>query len=280
MVTLGNKTGTALPTRNRRADLDNPTPGSHHSAMDIRVETNSIEIARWLNKDVTAQIPFATATALNRIADLIRIGERKVMTRQLDRPTTYTLNSFQVTPARKNKLESTAGFRQWAPKGTPANKYLGPQVTGGPRSTTRFEGLLAARRIIRPGQFLVPASGADLDSSGNVKRGTFNKVLSAFGAQREQGSLSNRTGSKRSQKNAAKFQVFVGTPDGNGLGIWQRVSTAFGQGVKPIFWVRDAAPKYRKRFAFFEIAQNIHAAHYQTEFERALQEAVATTKPT
>lgn len=246
--------------------------------MELRVSTNAIEIARWLQRDVTEHIPDATATALNNVRDRITKGERRVMMRVFDRPTPYTQRSFYATKATARKLTTQTGLRDWAPKGNPASRYMAPNVYGGPRQNTRFEGLLRGRRIIGPGQFLVPAPGAELDSYGNVKRGTYTRLLSALGALREAGYQGNRTNSRRSQRKAKAFDVFVGAPGGERMGIWQRIETAFGSGVKPLFWIQDEAPRYRKRWAFFEIAENVHKAHYEREFQLAITAAFTSPR--
>jgi len=248
--------------------------------MQLYVSTNAIEIAKLLGKDVTEQIPFATAQALNRIADRINDGERKVMARVLDRPTPYTMNSFFVTKATKTKQQSKAGLRDWSPKGTAASKYMAPQVFGGPRSHTKFEGAMRRRGLIPGNAFLVPAPGAELDSYGNVKRGTITRIMSAFGAHRETGYQANRTGSKRSQRKAKASQYWIGE-DGDGtFAIWQRLGKggAFKDAIKPIYWISNRQPRYRKRLAFFEIAENIHKANYGKEFEIQLLEAIRTAK--
>lgn len=242
--------------------------------MELRVNSNALEVARILGRDVTERMPIATAEALNTTRDRITKGERRVMLRVFDRPTPYTMRSFFATKATPNKLRSQTGLRDWAPKGTPATRYIGPHVYGGPRNNSKFEGLLRARGIIGRNQFVVPAAGAELDQYGNVRRGTYTRILSALGAHREAGYQANRTNSKRSLRKAAKWQYFVGAPDGEKMAIWQRQQTSFGSAIKPVFWVVDSAPKYRKRFAFFEIATNVHKAHYDRDFMAAINAAV------
>lgn len=244
--------------------------------MQISVNSNALEIARIFKRDVTDVMPDATAEAINNTRERITKGERRVMVRVFDRPTPYTMRSFYATKASARKLKSETGLRDWSPKGTAATKYIGPHVYGGPRNNTKFEGLLRARGIIGRSQFVVPAAGAELDSYGNVKRGTYTRILSAMGALRESGYQGNRTNSKRSLRKAAKYQYFVGAPDGEKQAIWQRLSQGqkFKGAIKPIFWVQDTAPRYRKRFAFFQIAENVHKAHYSSDFQAAITAAI------
>lgn len=239
--------------------------------MELKVQSNAIEIARWLQRDVTDQLPDMTANALNNVRERITKGERAVMMRVFDRPTPYTQRSFYATKAKPGKLQTETGLRDWSPKGTAATRYMAPHVYGGARKNTKFENLLAGRGIIPKGSFLVPASGVEMDSYGNVKRGTHTRILSALGAMRESGSLGNRSQSARSQRKAKNFQVFVGRPQGEDkIGIWQRVKSAFGDGVKPLFFVQMNAPRYRKRWAFHQIAENITKAHYERELNIAI----------
>jgi hypothetical protein len=237
----------------------------------FEVNTNATVIADILGRDITERIPHVTARAFNAVRDRIVTGERRVMKRVFDRPTPYTLRSFFATKATPAKLRTEVGLRDWSPKGTSATRYISPHVFGGQRRHSRFERLMQYRGLIGGNEYLIPAPGAELDSYGNVKRGTYTRVLSAFQALRETGYQGNRTGSKRSQRKAAKYQFFIGADADGARAIWQRMDSAFGQGLKPIFWVTSREPRYRKRFAFFEIAENIHKANYDREWAKELE---------
>lgn len=231
----------------------------------FEVNTNATAIADLIGQHLPERIPHVTARAMNATRDRITRGERQVMRRVFDRPTPYTMRSFFATKAGPNKLRTETGLRDWSPKGTPATRYIAPHVYGVARQRTGFENLMDRRGWIGGNEYLVPAPGAPIDGYGNVTKGTYTKILSAFGALRETGYTANRTGSKRSQRKAKVNNYFIGADSDGTRAIWQRKDTAFGQGLKPIFWVKDGPPKYRKRFAFFEIAENITKANYERD---------------
>ncbi len=244
-----------------------------------RITANNLKVAGWLDKKALKQMQFAQVVALNRTARLVKEGELQVMRSRFDRPTPYTMNSLYTLPARKAQAvaEAKVYFRDSTFKGTPATKYLKPEVYGGGRSHKRFERALINRGLMKRSQYAVPAAGARLDSYGNVSRGQIVQVLSALRAFGEQGYQANRTKSKRSQRKGAKSRYFVGNPGGEGEGVWQRVRSAFGEGVKPIF-IFAQAPRYRVRVPFEKIAENITKARLPREFERAFADAMRTAR--
>lgn len=243
----------------------------------VTASANTAAIAKAISDVADKQIPFATANALTAIAKRIKAGEIAVMKQRLDRPTPFTLNSLYIKAARKNKPEARVWFKDYASKGTPAGKYMQPSVIGGTRRNKRFEKALTARGILPDGQFALPASGAALDSYGNVSRGLYVKVLSGLKAFGQQGYDANATDSARSRRKGNAARYFVATIDGTS-GIWERVKSAFGDGARPLFVFTDSAPHYRVRVPFFKIAENIVKANYEKEFTVALRQAIETAK--
>ena len=112
--------------------------------------------------------------------------------------------------------------------------------------------------LIRTGQFLVPAQGAKLDANGNMRRSQIRQILAAFRA-----------------KNSKRY--FFGAADGE-VGIWERVKSAFGEGLRPVMIVTDGAPTYRARFPFFAIATNTVKANYERVATKAIDEALRTSR--
>lgn len=222
------------------------------------------------------QLPFATAMGLNAVAEKIRLGELAVMRQRFDRPTQYTLNSLFIRRASKSKLAAEVNIKDSAYKAAPAANWLNSEIVGGDRRQKRSERALSQ---VGMGRYWTPGPGAVLDGYGNVSRGFIVKMLSALRAFGEQGYMANRSKSKRSQRKARNFDIFVGAPDGEPAGVWQRVAMGHGSALKPLMWIHNEAPAYRVRFPFEKIAANIYRAHAPTEFEKALREALATAKP-
>lgn len=248
-------------------------------AFSVRAEIpNGRQLLAELERDVTKQIPFANMLAATRTGQLVKSGQTKVMRQRFDRPTPFTLNSLRLQPATMKRPEARVFFRDFAAKGTPADRYLRPQAYGGERGQKRSERALIARGFMKSSQYAIPAAGAEFDAYGNMKRGQIVKILSDIGAFGEQGYQANRTSSVRSKRKALKSGYFVAQPKGEPAGVWQRKGTAFGQDIRPVLIFTDSAPKYRLRLPFQKIAENIVRANYERVFVQALDEALKTSK--
>lgn len=245
---------------------------------DLRIDIDTLKVRGELGRLAARQLPFAIALALNETAKRVHAGERAVMRQRFDRPTPFTMNSLRIWYANKNNPRARVGFRDFAGKGTPATVYLQPQVHGGERSHKRFEKALIWRGIMDRDEYAVPASGARLDSYGNMSRGQIVQILSALQAFREVGYLANRSSSRRSQRKAARADYFAGNPGGEGRGVWQRVKTGWGDAIRPVLMFTKGSPKYRVRLPFWQIADNISRAHLQRDFLRALDHAIRTAR--
>lgn len=240
-------------------------------------------VARWDSREVKAalallapkQWKFATAVALTKTAQRVKAAEISEMRRAFDRPTPFTLNSLYLTRATPSNQEARVWFKDWAPKGTPAGKYLLPEVHGGDRNHKRFEQLLQHARLLPLGRSLVPASAAPLDQYGNVARGLYTKILSQLRAQFDP---ANNTKRRRQGRRQWGGQYFYGNPGGKGRGIWERFTFAFGSAVKPIFIEVSGVPSYRSRFDFFGVARRVANTAYGEEFNKAAAETIRTAR--
>lgn len=250
--------------------------------MQVQVKTNILEFQETLDQIGRDQLPYAAASTLTHLAQIIHGNERTVMQRVFDRPTDWTLNSLYVKPAEKKdwpKPEARTFFKQWAGgKGTTPDDYLMAEVTGGPRKRKRMEKALIARGIMDKSEYAVPAKGSSLDAFGNLPRGVVMKILSDLQASETFGGhTSNRSRSKRSLAKQKKSSYFFADVDGI-RGIWQRQRLSeTAAGIRPILIFVGIA-KYRKRFAFFEIAENTVKAHYDRLFTIHFNDALATAR--
>lgn len=211
------------------------------------------------------QLRFATAVALTKTAVEVRKDLQDEMRRVFDRPTNFTINSMYVKPATKVTLEAHVGHKDFAAKGTPAGKYLQPQIVGGGRSYKRGETLLRDRGLLPAGMYAVPGQGAKLDRFGNINRGQLQQVLSNLGAQFDQ-----YQNTPRAKKHLKRY--FVATINGT-PGIWERLQ----HGVRP-FMVFVRAPTYRKRYDFFGVAERSAQRHLPRQADLALRRAMATAR--
>ena len=206
------------------------------------------------------QLRFAVAQAMT---DAAKAGDRKIrsdMSRYIDRPTPFTVNSTYVSFANPNRMRAEVGFKQFATKGTPAGKYLSAMSRGGDRSQKRSESILRGAGAIRSGQYITPLRGWQGDPYGNVPRGTYTMMISqlkAFG-----GSLSymNASNSKRSQrKRATAGQFFMSR---SGRAILYRAPGGGRDNTETAFMVLDQAPNHERRFPIVKLLNEEVAREY------------------
>ncbi len=261
------------------------------------VQHNLDALARQLDDKARRQLPFATAKALTRTAYDIRAETLREMGAKFDRPTPYTLRSMQVEIATKGYPVATVGLRIDTPgKGTPWNKALAHQFTGGGRAWKRFEQALFRAGVLPKGMAAVPGGGAPLDAYGNLQRGLITQLLAYFSAFGEQGYRANMTDRRRAKlanqglsaqgfKRINGVVYFISRGKGwqlgarrgwvNGReqhlppGIWAKTGT-HGADLKPvILFVRR--PVYQPRIDLRRIGARVIGQR----FERHLREALA-----
>jgi hypothetical protein len=226
--------------------------------------------------DVPKRVRLATVLGINWTAKQAHDDVVKAMPSIFDRPTPYTMRGFYVWRADKNNLQAKLEARTFAGKGTPAYKYLSPEVYGGGRGLKGHERALRAAGILPGGMFTVPASGAPRDSYGNLPGSEYVRILSELRAFGEQGYTANITArSAARKKKAGRFRAYFaitpaqlghgGLRGAQSPGVYRRTE----RGIKPILiFVRR--PSYRKRFPFHEIAKRSVDANYEANFNRAL----------
>ena len=146
-----------------------------------------------LNALERKQLPFAYSLAVNRTAKLVKQAEIDKMRAVFDRPTPYTLNSLYVKPGTKANPSAYVWLKYDTFKGTPAEKYLLPQIDGGSRSHKRFERALQGVGAMPTGYYCIPGKFAQMDNYGNWSRGQIIKILSYFRAFPERGYRANMT---------------------------------------------------------------------------------------
>lgn len=215
------------------------------------------------------QIALATAKALTFTAERVHAAEKVELQRVFDRPTAFTLNSLYKSMAKPSRLEARVWFKDLRFKA----HYLLPQVGGGDRPLKRFEQFLQRANKLPVGMFAVPGAGARFDAYGNMSRGQLVQALSALQALPETGYLANKSRRKGARRNRATDAIFVGRPrPGMPLGVWQRSGLTR---LKPILiFVRS--PRYRKRFDFYGIANNIAAREFPAILDRELMRSTSS----
>jgi hypothetical protein len=248
--------------------------------MQFRVTVEGVDSITKLAEQFGRQGKFAMAKALTQTAVAVRDEIKREMPRALDRPTPYTLNSLKLNPARPGQLSASVWVKdEVAGGGTPATRYLLPQVEGGGRSIKRFEQALQISGHMPKGWYVVPGAGANLDRYGNISRGQVVQILSQLrvqlvaGSERRMGYGAKSIAAQR--KAGGRFFV---VPSGQRLapGIYQR--EFMGRTVTPVvIYVRRV--NYQRRFDFYGTAERVAAAQLRPRFAAALNEALRTAFP-
>jgi hypothetical protein len=252
-----------------------PTITARFDSRDLKQVLSALGPKQW---------NFATAVALTRVGKHVQGAEKTDMRRSLDRPTPYTLNSLYLQRATPANQQARVWFKDFAPKGTPAGKYLMPQVHGGDRSDKRFERSLQRAGYLSRGKQLAPASGirGRLDQYGNVPRGIYTQILSQLRAGVD-ATQHQSIRSKRRNLKPGGIQYFYGNPNGRGRGVWMRVAGGrvlggrFASSIVPVF-LEQAPHHYRTRFAFFDVAERTAGATYAREFEQAAAQTIRSAR--
>lgn len=232
--------------------------------MRFDVRDNFSEVKRALAQQ-QKQIAFATAVALTKTAQDVRAAERREMERVFDKPTRYTLNSLYIKPATKQSLTAVVWLKDDTSKGTPAGKYLLPQIEGGTRVPKRFEEWLQRAGHLASGWFAVPGQGARLNAHGNMSAGQITQILSALQAHPDVYARSTKNSKKRNPRQAEYFASKGGHLP---YGVWQRTRT----GVKPVLiFVKQVS--YKKRLDFFGVARKVIDARFEHHWRAAIDMA-------
>jgi len=232
----------------------------------LKIRVDSRDVMRQLRQLRKEDAPIVTAYALTKTAQDIKAAEIASMKAVFDRPSRFTLNALYMQPAKKNSLVAVVYFKEGFGS-IPAWRYLGPQVEGGGRQHKSHEKRLIRAGHMKPDEYAVPGAGAKLDQYGNISGPTIERILSHVqAAEQFAGYQANATGSRRSRAKRRKGGTyFVLRPDGAGRargsvapGIYLRQNV--NQIVPVIMFVK--APRYRKRFPFYETAREVFAANF------------------
>lgn len=225
------------------------------------------------------QVKFATSLALNRTAQVIKEELKEDMRSAFDRPTPFTLNSLQLTPSTKQRLEAKVWFKNPPRIADGSKHYLEPQVYGGGRPFKGAERLLQSSGHLPQGWFAVPGPAARLDSYGNMSRGQIVQILSALRSLPSGiGNRPLRYGTTRGSRTPRNVPNFV------------LIKPGMGSHLKPGVWLRGPnrslnlvlafAPNvsYRKRFSFFDTSRRVVDREMARQFDRALLEVMTTAQ--
>ncbi len=231
------------------------------------------------------QLPFATSLAMNRTLKKVKKAEEHEIRDVFDRPTPFIQRSVFMKPTNKNNLVGFVGIKDQSLKAVTPSKILIAQITGGTRRLKRYEVALRSIGVLPSNYFTVPGEAAPMDSFGNISKGLIVQILSFFKAFGESGFRANSTEKTRARlargtkKKVVGKSFFVIQPGHGRLmpGIWMRIHSGFGSGIRPVLMFVPFA-LYEPIFDFQFVAENTIKKEYGREFNRALREALLKTK--
>lgn len=238
----------------------------------LSFEHNIAAVERELTALERKEVPFATALALTKTAQGVKLDLEAEMRRVFDRPTPFTMRGLYVQMATKNDLRAKVYFRTFAAKGTPAGKYLQAQIFGGVRRQKGAERALARAGLMGNKGYFVPASGVKLNQYGNVPGSTIKAMLSDVSAGNAEQTIRKASAGRSKRRRSARY--FVPRP-GSKLqpGIWVRK----GKTIQPaLLFVASAS--YQPRFRFDEVARASAIRRFPREFDQAMTRALATSR--
>lgn len=247
--------------------------------MKISVKSNLNEFLKALDNVSAKHVPFATAKALTKTAQVVKAEVVAEMEKVFENPTRWTINSLYVKPATTKTLASRVWVKNTKDGTGPSpENWLIPEVMGGPRKYKRFEKALKARGLMPGDKALMPTQYADIDANGNVSSGQITAILSYLEAFSEDGYKANMSQKGRKKFNAKRgFGYFAGAPNGQPGGIWKRVNFAKGTALRPIF-LFVSLPQYKSRLDFFGIGDRVYKEKFAEHFKESLRYALQTAK--
>lgn len=220
--------------------------------FELNMRADFDGIARTLNDAQRKQLPFAVATTLTALANIVRDDERDNMFRTFVSPTPFTLNSIGVIPARKTRQVATVFVKDIAAA------YLMPYEFGGVHK-------LAGRALLNP-------KDIPLNQYGQLPRGTLAKL--------------------KNDPNVFIGSITFRKSGDTVSGVWQRPPLAQQKatrgrkkgvpapaqvGLKLLIRFGEALP-VREHLDFRKRANAIVRRHFQTEFRKALAYAMSTAR--
>jgi hypothetical protein len=212
----------------------------------------------------------AIATALSRTASALREEYKVQLSRVFDRPTPYTLGGLFVQTATADSLNAFVGFKdeRAAGGGTPATKYLLPQVKGLQRNVKRMELALRHAGALPAGYVTVPGQGANIDAHGNIERAQVRLILEQLRRRSQVGP--HRKGVQARSVMKAGAEYFV-VPVGGKLQAGVYARDVFSRNITPVLiFVKQAA--YRALFDFDGMGRRFSNERLPVEIRRSIEE--------
>ncbi|MEP2782334.1 MAG: hypothetical protein ABJO67_03390 [Pseudoruegeria sp.] len=226
---------------------------------------------RRMKSIVGRDVPEIQRLALNDMAFAALAENKVLMKRVFDKPTPFTLNSFYVEKATKEKLTAVLQRKDFQS----GKHYLEVQQKGGRRKMGGFEKLLQ-RRTKYEGiiQSVLPTKALRRNKYGNISPGTLQRMLSGVRAQND--AAQNTTAASRKRAGNRRAAYFIPRAGSNlSGGVYERR----GKKIRKVLAFSDAVPSYSKRFPMEEHAEGVARDAAPESFNRAFARVMKRSGP-
>lgn len=228
----------------------------------IRVQADGAAIRRSLDNYVKGA-RWALRRAVNEVATDVKTALVGEMRATFYKPTPFVLNSLMIDWARDDDLAATVRVKDLGARGGVVSKALMTQIAGGTRAQKRSEQRLTYAAPGGDRVFMMPARFAKLDAYGNPSKGELTAILSQVGVLNRGDNKAARTSKRTRKTRDTYFAVFAtgealsNTGEALKPGIYRQHSS--GRPL-PVYVFFKAAPQYRRRLAWHEVAERTVAA--------------------
>lgn len=234
--------------------------------MAVEFSVTRSSLAKYL-KQHQKQVRFSIAQSINDLAFGTRDKWHQEAAKRFENPVPLTKKFAMVyTKADKKTLRAVLGAKDFMPKGTAPNKYLGPQVFGGQRDDKRAERALKLNGLMNATDIAIPTGAV----KGRMTGARWVKVLSDLRAFTMAGANMNRSGAK-----AAKYFVLKDQRGKLPAGVYERMAS--GKPRRIIAFVRGPA-NYKPKFPMYEIAHHYARKNMHTMFSRRFLANIGVTR--
>jgi hypothetical protein len=232
-------------------------------AVSFNSPTAKIERIMKMLQEHPAIMKKAITFALDDTAEKMKQAQVEEMKKVFDNPRPYTLNAIFVKKARgEGSLMAGIAFREFGVKGTPAYKYLTPQIYGGQRRLKRHERALQSTGILPAGSMTAQGSNYPKDQYGDITGGAYTRMLAELDSLPELSGGRSQFKKKRKEKAG---QFFVYTPQGAS----QPVGIAERRGENITIMLRFIQPPtYQPRYDFEGLARQTALLEFPKQLER------------
>lgn len=227
-------------------------------AVALKVNSNVGELSRKMLM-APEKLSRVAKFAITDTAQDMYISTRVEMVKVFDNPRPYTKNALFIKSVKRFGLEGAGiAFREFGVKGTPAYKYLMPNIKGGPRRSKRHENALRGIGVLGAGDFTVMGKNYPRDAYGDIAGGRYTKMLNAL----QQGGMT-QADRKKGRGRPKKANYFVVKRGQQPIGIAEREGNKV---TMMLVFIRN--PQYKPIFRFYEVAEDSAKRNLPAHFSR------------